>query len=63
MPLKIQTVSAFISTDAEGNEGLCACLRGGVWYPMVKALTGAVRLDAAVIDGEMSKNLLATKRL
>lgn len=35
--LKIETVTAFVSVDAEGNEGLMAFNDGNQWVPMIGA--------------------------
>lgn len=43
MPLKIDEIFAFITTDDQGNEGICGFLSNLGWIPMVGA-------DQAAID-------------
>lgn len=35
--LRIDQIVAAVSVDADGTEGLCAVLVGGVWYPLIAA--------------------------
>lgn len=37
MAFTIKTLHAFIATDDNGVEGVCAFLEDGKWYPMVAA--------------------------
>lgn len=38
MPDKIKTMTAFVSVDEDGNEGVCATFNPGMgWMPMVGA--------------------------
>jgi hypothetical protein len=34
---KIESVTAFVSIDEDGEEGVCAMNLDGVWYPMIMA--------------------------
>lgn len=33
----IREIWAFVSVDAEGNEGVCAAMIGGAWMPLIAA--------------------------
>ena len=43
MPFLISTLSAWISEDEKGKEGVCACCLGGQWLPMIAADETRVR--------------------